>query len=200
MAGNKTRHVFRCQHSQRILIKTGKRTEILLRLTHLIPYCASLHKHNPGMTNIFLKERRKEKATGGKHWMGRKWGRGLLLHRPVGSAGQEEKMMPCTACSAVTGHQPLLTHFLGMPFHCPKAAATSKCPWLGLHRTKAGSPLQRISQWIFWSKSPGDQRLPFELGYGIHFIWCSRTSINLEMLREATGCQCKKEVLPSRWL
>lgn len=118
-----------------------------------------------------------------------------LLHK-------KNKMMPCTACPAVAADQPLPTHFLGMSFHCPKAAAGPKCPWSGLHRTKAGSPLQRISQGIFWTKSSRRQRLPFELGCGIHFIWCSRRSINLELLREATGCQCKKEVglLPSCWL
>lgn len=59
MAGNKTWHVFQFQHSQGILIKTGKRREIVLRLRHLIPYCASLHKRNSGMTNTLSNEGRK---------------------------------------------------------------------------------------------------------------------------------------------
>lgn len=82
---------------------------------------------------------------------------------------KKNKMMSCTACSAVAGDQSLLAHFLGMPFHWPKAAASSKSPWVGLHRTKAGSHLQRNSQCIFWSKNSRTETA-FDLGYGIHFI------------------------------
>lgn len=116
-AGNKTRHVFRFQHSQRILIKTGKRTEIVLRLTHLIPYCASLHKHNPGMTNTLLKEGRKEKQLVGSIEEGESEVGDCSCTGLLDLLDKKNKMITCTACSAVAGDQPLLTHFLGMPFH-----------------------------------------------------------------------------------
>lgn len=152
MAGNKTRHVFRFQHSQRILIKTGKRTEILLRLAHLIPYSASLHRHNSGRTNTLLKEGRKEQQLVGSVEQGKSEGGDCSCTGLLELLHKKNKMMPCTACS-VAGDQPLLTPFLAMPFHWPKAAASSRCPWLGLHGAKAGSPSQRILQGIFWSKS-----------------------------------------------
>lgn len=85
MAGSKRRHVFRFQHSQRILIKTGKRTEILLRLTHLIAHCAPLHKHNSAMTNMFLKEGRKKQLVGSVEQGESEGG-----DAPAGSAAQEE--------------------------------------------------------------------------------------------------------------
>lgn len=46
--------------------------------------------------------------------MGRKWGRGFLLCKPVGFVPeQKNKTLLCTARSAVAGDQPLLKHFLG---------------------------------------------------------------------------------------
>lgn len=121
MAGNKTRHVFRFQHSQRILIKTGKRTEILLRLTHLIPYCASLHKHNSGMTNTFLKERRKEKQLVGSAEQGESEGGDCSCTGPLDLLDKKNKMMSCTACSAVAGDQSHLNTFSWNAFPLTKS-------------------------------------------------------------------------------
>lgn len=104
-------------NSQRILIKTGKRTEIVLRLTHLIPYCASLHKHNPGMTNTLLKEGRKEKQLVGSIEEGESEVGDCSCTGLLDLLDKKNKMITCTACSAVAGDQSLLTHFLGMPFH-----------------------------------------------------------------------------------
>lgn len=152
MAGNKTWHVFRFQHSQGILIKTGKRREIVLRLRHLIPYCASLHKQNSGTTNTLSKE---GKATDGLRWTGRKWGKGVPPCASVLDLSLNRRIK-CYRAQPVQLWQ-VISHFLHIflewPFHWPKAAGSFACPWLGLRRTKVGSPSQRILRCIFWSKS-----------------------------------------------
>lgn len=153
MAGNKTWHVFRFQHSQGILIKTGKRREIDLRLRHLIPYCASLHKQNKRMTNALWKEGRRKQL--------------------VGSAQQGEKGVKGVASAHIcqvclwTKEKNVNIHSL---FSFGRSSATSYtfswkdsstdrkpwivlCPQTGFHTTKAEFPSQEISRCIFWSKS-----------------------------------------------